>query len=158
MLQKELLQKKLESTKGEFFMAAVIRAVWPETKLAVIPKDATKLHLIRPVKKELLLAIIKKCSNLQAITLSKSCLQRMPKSNRALLQANGIELAIETRKGRPISVPLQKMLHALEMRKDYRSLREIERVTGIAKSTVHYLERYAQRAKVKNGGKVIYLR
>jgi len=44
------------------------------------------------------------------------------------------------------------------MRKDHQTLREIERVTGIPKSTVHYLQRYAQRAKIKNGKNIVYLK
>jgi len=75
-----------------------------------------------------------------------------------LLEGKGIRVETVSRQGRPISVPLRKMQHALELRKDFQSLREVERVTGISKSTVHYLEKYAQRAKLKNGKRVIYLK
>ncbi len=123
-----------------------------------IPKEATQLHFVRPVKKELVEKILKKCKGLRQATMSKSCLARMPKKNIAMLKKKGVVVEIETRAGRPISVPLEKMQQALEMRKDYQSLREVEKVTGISKSTVHYLEKYSQRAKIKNGKRVIYLK
>ena len=136
----------------------MIFSVLPGMALKDIPKEATQLHFVRPIKKELLEKILKKCSGLKQATLSKSCLARMPKKNIALIRKKGIAIGTETRAGRPISVPLEKMQQALEMRKDYQSLREVEKVTGISKSTVHYLEKYAQRAKIKNKGKVIYLK
>jgi hypothetical protein len=136
----------------------MIAAVYPGTRISEIPAEAEVLHLVRPVKKKLLEAILKKCSGLEKITLSASCLKRMPEASVALLREKGIGLQAEKRQGRAISVPLQSMLHALEMRRDHQSLREIERVTQIPKSTVHYLERYSKRAKVKNGKRVIYLK
>jgi len=136
----------------------MIFSVLPGMALKDIPKKAIQLHFVRPVKKELLGKILKKCDGLKQVTLSKSCLARMPKKNIALIRKKDIDIGTETRAGRPISVPLEKMQQALEMRKDYQSLREIEKVTGISKSTVHYLEKYAQRTKIKNKGKVIYLK
>ncbi len=136
----------------------MIAAVYPGMLLSDIPGDATALHLVRPVKKSLLEAVLRKCGGIARVTASRSCLKRVSPACKQMLQAEGIEIAVETRPGRAIAVPLEKMLHALEMRRDYQSLREIERVTGIPKSTVHYLQRYAQRAKVKNGKKIIYLK
>ena len=136
----------------------MIFSVLPGMALKDIPKEAIQLHFVRPVKKELLEKILKKCGGLKQVTLSKSCLARMPKKNIALIRKKDIIIRTETRAGRPISVPLEKMQQALEMRNDYQSLREVEKVTGISKSTVHYLEKYAQRAKIKNKGKVIYLK
>jgi len=136
----------------------MIFSVLPGMALKDIPKEAIQLHFVRPVKKELLEKILKKCGGLKQVTLSKSCLARMPKKNITLIRKKDINIGTETRAGRPISVPLEKMRQALEMRKDYQSLREVEKVTGISKSTVHYLEKYAQRAKIKNNGKVIYLK
>ncbi len=136
----------------------MIFSVLPGMTLKDIPKEATQLHFVRPIKKELLEKILKKCSGLKQVTLSKSCLARMPKKNIALIRKEDIAIRKETRAGRPISVPLEKMQQALEMRKDYQSLREVEKVTGISKSTVHYLEKYAQRAKIKNGKNIIYLK
>jgi len=136
----------------------MIFSILPSTKLNEIPKEAEQLHFVRPAKAKLLKGVLKKCTNLKQASMSESCLQRMPKKSLALLKEKDVKLELEKRPGRPISVPLEKMRHAMEMRKDYQSLREVERVTGISKSTVHYLEKYAQRAKLKNGKKVIYLK
>lgn len=136
----------------------MIFSVLPGMALKDIPKEAIQLHFVRSIKKELIEKILKKCSGLKQVTLSKSSLTRMPKKNIALIRKKNIIIRTETRAGRPISVPLEKMQQALEMRNDYQSLREVEKVTGISKSTVHYLEKYAQRAKIKNKGKVIYLK
>lgn len=136
----------------------MIAALYPGSGVRDVPAGATALHLVRPVRKKVLEQVLKKCSAVERVSASRSCLGRMGQGCRELLEKRGIEVAVETRPGRAISVPLEKMLHALEMRKDYQSLREIERVTGISKSTVHYLEKYAQRAKVKNGKKVVYLK
>ncbi len=136
----------------------MIFSVFPRMTLKDVPKEATQLHFVRPIKKELLEKILKKCGGLKQITLSKSCLVRMPKKNIALLEKKGIAIGTEARAGRPISIPLEKMQQALEMRKDHQSLREVEKVTGISKSTVHYLEKYAQRTKIKNEKRVIYLK
>ena len=136
----------------------LIAAVYPGTTLSEIPSEATGLHLVRPVKKKLLASVLQKCPGVERVTASRSCLGRMTPACLEMLRENGFEVAVETKPGRAIGMPLKKMLHALEMRNDYQSLREIERVTGIPKSTVHYLQKYAQRAKVKNGKKVIYLK
>ncbi|MBN2067732.1 MAG: hypothetical protein JW744_04655 [Candidatus Diapherotrites archaeon] len=136
----------------------MIFPVSAETALRDIPGGAEQLHFVRPVKRKQVEAILQKCKGLERVSMSKSCMHRMPGKNLALLKNKGIRVESAKKAGRPISAPLEKMQHALEMRKDHQSLREIERVTGISKSTVHYLERYAQRSKVKNKGKVIYLK
>jgi hypothetical protein len=136
----------------------MIFSVLPGTRVADIPVEATGLHFVRPVKKDLLEGLLKKCTMLEAVSASKSCFARMPAKSISLLKQKGIALETLARPGRPVSMPLEKMRQALEMRKDYQSLREVERVTGISKSTVHYLEKYAKRSKIKNGKKVIYLK
>ncbi len=136
----------------------MIYSVSPETSIGEIPREAQKLHFVRPLKESYLKQVLKKCPALETVSLSKSCLERMPRKQLSLLEKKGISLEKEGRPGRPISMPLEKMQQALEMRKDFQSLREVERVTGISKSTVHYLEKYAQRAKIKSGKKVIYLK
>lgn len=136
----------------------MIFSVAAESSLKDVPKECQNLHFVRPVRKEKLEAILKKCSNLEKVSMSKSCLDRMPKKNVTMLEKKGVAIKTQARQGRPISMPLEKMQHVLEMRKDYQSLREVEKVTGVSKSTVHYLEKYAKRAKIKNGKKVIYLK
>lgn len=136
----------------------MISSVLPETNLWEIPKDAVQLHFVRPIKKRLLRGIIKKCGILEEVTMSKSCRQRMPKESLKMLEEGKIAIVEKARQGRPLSIPLEKMQHALEMRKDFQSLREVEHITGISKSTVHYLEKYAKRGKIKNGKRVVYLK
>jgi hypothetical protein len=136
----------------------MIFSVEQGTGLKDIPKEAVHLHFVRPVKRKLLEGILRKCKGLKSVSMSKSTAKRMPEKSLALLRKKGVRVEQASRQGRPISVPLAKMQHALEMRKDYQSLREIERVTGISKSTVHYLEKYAERSKLKSGKKVIYLK
>lgn len=136
----------------------MIFSVSTESTLQDIPKECQNLHFVRPVKKDKLEQILKKCPNLEKVSMSKSCLERMPKKNVKMLEGKGVQIEKQARQGRPISMPLEKMQHVLEMRKDYQSLREVERVTGVSKSTVHYLEKYAKRAKIKSGRKVIYLK
>jgi len=136
----------------------MIASVGPGTSLWQLPDDARQLHFVRPVKKRLLRGILKRCKGLEEITMSRSCMLRMPEESMQMLREKGLRIVEKTRRGRAISVPLEKMQHALEMRKDFQTLREVERVTGISKSTVHYLEKYAKRAKVKNGKRIYYLR
>ena len=140
----------------------MIFSVLPGTRLVEIPREAEQLHFVRPIRAKLVKGILGRCRKLERVSMSKSCLQRTPKESletvRKALEEKGIKMETVSRQGRPISLPLKKMRQALELRKDYQSLREVERVTGISKSTVHYLEKYAQRAKLKNGNKVIYLK
>jgi len=136
----------------------MIFSVLPGTRIGKIPKEAAQLHFVRPVKGKLVEGLLRKCSGLEEVSLSKSCLHRMPEKSLKLLKGRGVRLRTEARPGRPISMPLKKMQHALELRKDFQSLREVERVTGISKSTVHYLEKYAKRSKLKSGKNVIYLK
>ena len=136
----------------------MIFSVLPEMGIGRVPKEAEHLHFVRPIPKKLLEGILKKCKALKSVSMSKSSLKRMPEKSMKKIKERRIRVEEVKRQGRPISMPLEKMQQALEMRKDYQSLREVERVTGISKSTVHYLERYAQRAKIKNGKNVIYLK
>ncbi|MDD5163623.1 MAG: hypothetical protein PHD95_05460 [Candidatus ainarchaeum sp.] len=133
-------------------------SVYPFTSARNIPADSEAIHLVRPVKKELLEKILKKCGSLKRISLSSSCLKRIPKKTRKIFSEKRIELRIEESRGRAIEIPFEKMLHLIELRKDFQSLRGIEETTGIPKSTVHYLEKYAKRAKVKKGSEVIHLK
>lgn len=133
-------------------------SVYPFTRIEKIPADTEAIHLVRPVKKELLEKALKKCRSLEKISLSGSCLKRIPKKTRKALSERRIELRIESSRGRAIEIPLEKIMQLTEMRKDYQSLRDIEETTGIPKSTVHYLEKYAKRGKVKKGSEVIHLK
>jgi len=132
-------------------------SVYPETNVSRIPLDTEAIHLVRPVPLKMLEKILKRLKGMGKISLSESCLKRLPSKTRKLLSKNKIEIRIEASRGRAIEIPLEKMGHLIEMRKDFQSLREIEKVTDVPKSTVHYLVKYAKRAKVKQGKETIHL-
>ncbi len=84
--------------------------------------------------------------------------KRLPLKTQKKLKDKGITIALEKRRGRAIDLPMDKMLQIIELRKDYQTVREIEKITGIPKSTVHYLLKYADRGKIKKGQNVVYLK
>ena len=133
-------------------------SLYPETKLSELPEGIDCVHLVRPVGKKKTSALLRIFPAITRVTLSKSCSSRLSPAVRNLLKGGGIELRVKAERGRAISIPLKKMHSAIDMRRDFRSLREIEQSTGIPKSTVHYLVKYSQRKKVKNGKNVIYLK
>ena len=121
-----------------------------------VPNNATSVHLVRPLSSK---AIEKFLSgrHINSVFLSKSTKKRLGKKTVAFLKKKGIKVAEEKRAGRAISIDLKKVKELVELHKDYRSFRKIEKLTGIPKSTVHYLIKYAQRAKIKSGKNIIYL-
>jgi len=132
-------------------------AVSENTDVKKVPRDTDEIHLIRPIKKEDLDFLLKN-RPVRKISLSSSCLKRLPKKAQTKIKERGIELNIEKRRGRALDLTLEQMLEIIEMRKDYQSIREIEKVMDIPKSTVHYLLKYADRGKVKNGSTIMYLK
>lgn len=133
-------------------------AVNPNTPIGKIPSETQEIHLVRPVKKEKLSQLLKQCTALKTIYLSKSCAARLPEKARNKIKEKKIELVREDSRGRAINMDLKKLLNIVEMVKDGRSLREIESVSGIPKSTIHYIVKYAERTKLKDGRQIIYLR
>jgi len=132
-------------------------SITENTDVEKLPRDITEIHLVRPIKKDKLLSLIAKCP-IKIITLSTSCLKRLPTKTQKRLKEKGVSLAIEKRRGRAIDIPMDKMLQIIELRKDFQTVREIERITSIPKSTVHYLLKYADRGKIKKGANVVYLK
>ena len=132
-------------------------SITEETNIDSIPKDTAEIHLVRPIKWEKLNSLITKCI-IKTITLSTSCLKRLPSKTQKKLKEKGVTIAVEKRRGRAIDIPMDKMLQIIELRKDYQTVREIEKLTGIPKSTVHYLLKYADRGKIRKGANVVYLK
>jgi hypothetical protein len=132
-------------------------AVDENTNISRIPRDTTEVHLVRPIKKEKLDDLLN-TRKLEQITVSASCLNRLPKKAQDKIKAKGIELAMEKRRGRALDITMEQMLEIIELRKDYQSIREIEKLTNVPKSTIHYLLKYADRGKIKKGSTVIYLK
>jgi len=132
-------------------------SVTETTNVQGIPRDTTEIHLVRPIKKEKLEFLLNNRS-IRKITLSTSCLKRLPKKTQRKIKEKGVSISIEKRRGRPIGLPLEKIQEIVELRKDYQSIRDIERITDIPKSTIHYLLKYADRTKIKKGNSVVYLK
>lgn len=132
-------------------------AVTDETNVQNTPKDTTEIHLVRPIKKEKLDWLLNNRA-ISKITLSASCLKRLPKKAQKKIKEKGVGISIEKRRGRPIDLPIEKIKEIIELRKDYQSIRDIERITDVPKSTIHYLLKYAERTKIKKGNTIVYLK
>ncbi len=132
-------------------------AVNEKTTISKIPRDTVEIHMIRPIKKEKLEELLN-TRKIEKISMSESCYDRIPKKGKKLLSDKGVEVFVERRRGRALDISLETMLKIIELRKDYQSIREIERVTNVPKSTVHYLLKYADRGKIKKGNTVFYLK
>ncbi|MBT4870032.1 MAG: hypothetical protein HON47_00460 [Candidatus Diapherotrites archaeon] len=132
-------------------------AVSEDTDVKKVPKDTEEIHLVRPIKKENLDFLLKN-RPIKKISLSSSCLKRLPKKAQIKIKERGIEISVEKKRGRALDLTMEQMLEIIELRKDYQSIREIEKVMDIPKSTVHYLLKYADRGKVKKGSTIMYLK
>lgn len=130
--------------------------VWPNTSLSEIPDSSQEIHLVRPLTKKRLLDLVEK-KKVRKIFLSKSCLLRLGKKKASALREKGIELNIESKRGRALAIPLERVSEVVELHKDFQSFRKIEKLTGIPKSTAHYLVRYASRQKIKDKNSTIYI-
>jgi len=101
--------------------------------------------------------LFSKCPALKDVSTNESCIRRMPPKTRGLFEDRGVALHVTGNRGRAIEVELGRMAQAIDMAKDGMSMRHIEKVTGIPKSTVHYLVKYAERTKIKIGKKTVCL-
>lgn len=128
-----------------------------EEDIKKVPKSADSVHIARPIKFSGLQKLLRKCK-LKEIRLSKSCKERLGVRSRKLLREKRVSLRLSENRGRAIGIGMKKIMEIVDMHKDERSYREIEAETGIPKSTVHYLIKYANRAKVKDKGITVYLK
>jgi len=133
-------------------------SVYPSTKPGSLPDGTDNIHLVRPLGTKKMSSLLKKNPGIHTISMSKSCSKRLSPKLKKLLGEKEIEMLTGNEHGRAISIPLERMLNVIEMRRDHRSLREIEDSTGVPKSTVHYLVKHSQKRKVKNGKNIIYLK
>jgi hypothetical protein len=131
--------------------------IYPETETRQLPANANALHLARPIAAKKLALFLEK-RQIESVSCSESTAKRLKPKHKLVLEQHGLSIEIEKRAGKPIQTDLKKMQLVLEMVHDHRSLREIEKTTGVPKSTVHYLVKYADRGKVKSNGKTVYLR
>jgi biotin operon repressor len=129
---------------------------YPETEIKSIPVSAEKIHFVRPIKEKKVKELIKK-RKIKEISLSESTLKRMKPKTIEEIEKKGIQIKRDSRKGRAIEMSFATILKIIELKKDYLSTRKIEKETGIPKSTVHYLLKYANRNKIKKKNQTIYL-
>ena len=112
-----------------------------------------KKHFKRPPRA----SELKKLPNGSAVFMPQGCFKRISSKSRKILDSKGIEVNIEEARGRPIALPMEKILEVAELHRDNRTYRQIEEITGIPKSTAHYLVKYAERQKLRLRGKVVYI-
>jgi len=133
-------------------------SVTTDTIIKNVPAECSEIHLVRPINDDRIFELLKRCRQLGKITLSKSCLKRLPAKSKKMFKEKKISLEIDSRKGRSIELDFATINKIIELAKDEQSFREIERVTGVPKSTVHYLIKYADRGKIRNGKNILYLK
>ena len=114
-----------------------------------------KAHFSRPPTAAQLKAAIK--GGASRIFMPASSFSRMGAKARRLIDDSGAEVVIESSRGRPIEIGVEKLMQIIEMHRDNRTFRQIEKATGVPKSTVHYLVKYAERQKLRKGGDIVYL-
>lgn len=131
-------------------------SLYPDTEIRRIPANAEKIHFVRPIKEKKVLELIKK-RKIKEISLSASTLKRSKPKTIKLIEKKGIKVMEDSRRGRAIETDFDTILKIIELKRDYLSTRKIQKQTGIPKSTVHYLLKYANRDKIKKKKQTIYL-
>lgn len=127
------------------------------TPLSTLPGDLEQVHLTRPLSGKKLKLILQRCPGLKVIGLSPSVEKRLAPEARKMLTENRISLTRNHRAGRALNIDLSQIKAIADLRKDFLSMREISKRTGIPKSTIHYLLKKAKRTKLKKGKQVIYV-
>jgi hypothetical protein len=119
-----------------------------------IPLNAQEIHLVRPIKSEKLIELMNK--GIKRISMSLTTFNRLNEKVKKYAEQNKIELKVNSSRGRAIELNLNQVKEVIGMYRDDKSFREIEKKTGIPKSTAHYLIKYSKRKKLKNENKIIY--
>lgn len=132
-------------------------AIRAQTPVSTIPSETDHIHLVRPISTKKLKAILQRCPNVEEVGASVSVEKRLAPDAVELLKKKGIPVVRAYRAGRALSIDLDMIRKIAELRKDFQSMREIQKKTGVPKSTIHYLLKKAKRTKVKKGKHVIYV-
>ncbi|MBI4210387.1 MAG: hypothetical protein HY544_02680 [Candidatus Diapherotrites archaeon] len=114
-----------------------------------------KIHFSRPPRAAELERLV--AGGSATFFMPRSCFSRLSSKARLILDKADAEVVIESVRGRAIELDMEKLMEVAELHRDHRTFRQIEEITGIPKSTAHYLVKYAQRQKLKGAGKVVYL-
>ncbi len=114
-----------------------------------------KVHFTRPPKAGELKTVFR--NGTTEIHMAQSAQKRLSGKAKKMINDAGAAVIIESSRGRPLELSPKQIAEIVEMHRDNRSFREIEKTTGVSKSTAHYLIKYAERQKLKVGKKIIYL-
>jgi len=131
-------------------------SIYPSTPISAVPKDADSIHLVRPIPAKKLKALLRK-TKVKEITISESCHKRLSDKEKEVIEEMGAELRVKQRRGRAVELAPEKVREIVELHRDERSYREIEKIARIPKSTAHYLIKYSNRNKLRQGRKIINL-
>lgn len=127
------------------------------TPVGTLPSDLEQVHLTRPLSGKKLKLVIQRCPSIRTIGMSPSVEKRLAPGTRKWVNEKGISLVRNHRAGRALNIDLSQIKTIADLRKDFLSMREISKRTGIPKSTIHYLLKKAKRTKLKKGKQVIYV-
>lgn|GEM_PF-467701 len=128
-----------------------------KSKINSIDKDCEELHITKAFSTKDFKKILTYCRRLKLITMSSSTKDRLCEKTKEFLGSKKVRLAIKKDQGRAIEIPAAKLNKILNMYRDY-SYRELEEKLGVPKSTIHYLIKKAKKKKIKDSGKIIYLK
>ncbi|MEK6970903.1 MAG: hypothetical protein AABW68_04430 [archaeon] len=135
----------------------MLYALRAHTPVSTIPRDIERVHLVRPISGKKLKTVLAHCPSILEVGASPSVEKRLGPDAREMLRKKGIPIVRAHRAGRALHMDLETIRTIVELRKDFLSMREIQKRTGVAKSTIHYLLKKAKRTKVKKGKHVIYV-
>lgn len=135
----------------------MLYAIRENTPITSIPQGIEHIHLIRPISKKKIMGVLEKCTYLSRMTMSPSVEKRLTKKSIELIQKKGITIGRFNKPGRAIGIELKTIQEIADLRKDFLSVREISKKTGVPKSTVYYLIKKSKREKIRKGKNIIYV-
>jgi len=130
--------------------------IYPNTKIENIPKDITEIKLVRPIPTKKLTKLINKYKP-QKIYAAQSTINRFSEKTKKILENHEITITKTKKMGRALEIDIKTIQEIIELHNDEQPYREIEKLTKIPKSTIHYLVKYANREKIKLGKNILYL-
>ncbi len=117
-------------------------------RVKVVGKKAKRVHIPRPLPAHVLQEILEEA---EEVTMPPSTFQRLP---RGIREKYGHKIKIESHRGRFCGLDPHTIVQIISLRKSGLSIRKISEITGVPKSTVHYL--LTKTRKFDFGEKVIF--
>ncbi|HLD80747.1 MAG TPA: hypothetical protein VJA40_01980 [archaeon] len=116
--------------------------------------EAREVHLVRPLS---LARVRELVQRVDSISMSRHTFGKLSVKARRELEGVGVLVIGNAGAGRPLGVPLDKIQEVYDLKREGLSVRQIASETGVTKSSVHYLLKYASRGKISVAGKTIHL-